>query len=362
MKFTIKQNELKYIADIIGGVIPKKNIKPILSGVKIYNKNDRVIFEASDMESAVRIVSEAYDVKDAGQYVIDAETLKEIAKNSIATEIKIELEPNKAIAKFGTGSIKIPVMNAEDYPELNFAETGEEIKITADMFHDMADKTVFSASNDEMQRNLNGVLWEFDGQTFKMVTADSYRMAVAQRLLDRGEQINMNMFVPLKAIRQMQKLIKKDAVVRYDSKSITFAQQRVTFSTRLMDVQFPNYKNVLPVAFQTEITVNRKELIDAVKLIAVIAKGKGDTVKFDIQGDVLSVTARSQDRGDGDVKLMIEKLGKDMLIAFDPHYLIEGLSKYELEEITLKFVDENNAMQTGDEHDLHIIMPVKIRS
>ena len=362
MKFTIKKEELKYIAEIIGATIPKKAIKPILSGVKIYNKNDRIIFEATDMESSVRIISEAYDVKEAGQYVIDAETLKEIAKNSIANQINFELEKNKAVAKFGTGLIKIPVMNAEDYPALSFAEAGDEIKMSADMFKEMTDKTVFSASGDEMQRNLNGVLFEFDGDKFKMVTADSYRMAVAQRLLDRGEQIDMNMFVPLKAIKQMQKLIKKDAVIRYDSKSITFTQHRITFSTRLMDVQFPNYKAVLPVAFQTEITVNRKELIDAVKLISVIAKGKGDTVKFDIQGDTLSVTARSQDRGDGDVKLLIKKAGKDMTIAFDPHYLIEGLSKYEPEEITLKFVDESNAMQTGDEHDLHVIMPVKIRS
>jgi len=129
-----------------------------------------------------------------------------------------------------------------------------------------------------------------------------------------------------------------------------------------MDVQFLNYKNVLPVAFQTEITVNRKELIDSIKLIAVIAKGKGDTVRFDIQGDTLSVTARSQDRGDGDVKLMIEKLGKDMLIAFDPQFLIEGLSKYDVEDIKLQFVDESNAMQTGDDYNLHIIMPVKIRA
>src|SRR6056297_3207445 len=180
MRFTINQQELKNIAEIIGATIPKKAIKPILSGVKIYNNNDRIIFEATDMESAVRIVSEAYDVKEAGQYVIDAETLKEIAKNSIANQIQFDLQENKAVAKFGTGLIKIPVMNAEDYPALNFAEAGDEIKMSADMFREMTDKTVFSASNDEMQRNLNGMLFEFDGDEFKMVTADGYRMSVAQ--------------------------------------------------------------------------------------------------------------------------------------------------------------------------------------
>jgi len=189
-------------------------------------------------------------------------------------------------------------------------------------------------------------------------------MAVAARHLDRGGQIDMNMFVPLKAVKQMLKLVKDDITLKFDTKSLTFKMAYgsfdswVTFSTRLLDVRFPNYRNVLPKDFQTELTVNRKELIDAVKLIGVIAKGKGDTVKFDIQGDTLQVTAKSQDRGDGDVKLQIKKEGKDMLIAFDPQFLIEGLSKYDVEDIKLQFVDESNAMQTGDDYNLHIIMPV----
>jgi len=368
MKFSITQNELNDIADIIGGAIPKKAIKPILSGVKIYANGGKVIFEATDMESSVRIESQATGIEGGGQYVVDASTLKEIAKNSISTLIDFELEENKVVAHLGSGEIKIPVMNANDYPELSFAELGDEINVPYKYFKDMTDKTVFCASTDEMARNLNGVLLEFEGRSFRMVTADSYRMAVAARHLDRGGQIDMNMFVPLKAVKQMLKLVKDDITLKFDTKSLTFKMAYgsfdswVTFSTRLLDVRFPNYRNVLPKDFQTELTVNRKELIDAVKLIGVIAKGKGDTVKFDIQGDTLQVTAKSQDRGDGDVKLQIKKEGKDMLIAFDPQFLIEGLSKYDVEDIKLQFVDESNAMQTGDDYNLHIIMPVKIRA
>lgn len=362
MKYTITQHEMNSIAEIIGGTIPKKAIKPILSGVKIYAQDGKVLFEATDMESSVRIESKAYDIEGTGAYVIDAETLKEIAKKSITTQIEFELEDNKAIAHLGAGQIKIPVMNAEDYPELSFAEQVDEILIPFKYFKDMTDKTVFCASTDEMVRNLNGVLWEFEGRIFRMVTADSYRMAIAQRHLDRGEQIDINLFLPLKAVKQMLKIVKDDIAIKYDSKTITFTQGNIIFATRLLDVSFPNYKTVVPERFETTIKVNRKELIDAVKLIEVIARGKGDTVKFDIKGDTLEVTAKSQDRGDGDVKLMIEHADKDVLVAFDPNFLIEGLSKYELEDIEMKFVDASNAMQIADENDIHIIMPVKIRS
>jgi DNA polymerase-3 subunit beta len=358
------------IAEIIGGTIPKKAIKPILSGVKIYAQDGKVLFEATDMESSVRIESKAYDIEGTGAYVlegtdayvIDAETLKEIAKKSITTQIEFELEDNKAIAHLGAGQIKIPVMNAEDYPLLSFAEQGDEILIPYKYFKDMTDKTVFCASTDEMVRNLNGVLWHFEGRIFRMVTADSYRMSIAQRHLDRGGQIDINLFLPLKAVKQMLKIVKDDIKIKYDSKAITFVQGNITFATRLLDVNFPNYKAVVPEQFETTIKVNRKELIDAVKLIEVIARGKGDTVKFDIQGGMLNVAARSQDRGDGDVKLMIEHSDKDILVAFDPNFLVEGLSKYDVEDIEMKFVDASNAMQTGDDKDIHIVMPVKIRS
>ncbi len=218
MKFTIRKNELTEIANTIAGVLPKKNIKPILSGVLISNENGKITFVASDMESAIRIDSDAFDISGKGKHVVDAETLREVAKNAFSEEITITIESNKAIAHIGKGNIKIPVMNADDYPDIEFADKGEEIQLPAKITQELISDVLFCASTDEMSRNLNGVLWEFEGNYLRMVTADTYRMAVAEKRIERISTGNINIFASLKTMKMMQKLIKKDLVIRYDTK------------------------------------------------------------------------------------------------------------------------------------------------
>jgi DNA polymerase-3 subunit beta len=195
-----------------------------------------------------------------------------------------------------------------------------------------------------------------------MVTADAYRMAVAEKRIERTLTRNINIFVSLKTMKMMQKLIKKDLVIRYDTKKIILKQENITFSARLMDVNFPNYKAVLPNNFATEIKVNRKELTDAIKLISVIAKNQGDTVKIDIKNNVMIASARSADRGDGEVSIEIEHEGGDIVVAFDPAFILDVLKSLDEKEVSMKFVDAENAlqMQSSDEV-LYIVMPVKMR-
>ncbi len=353
----------------IVGIIPKKNIKPILSGVKIHSKDDNIYFSATDMESSMMIKVECFDLEEQGSYVIDALTLEEISKNLLKDEVHFTLEPNKAIAHTGAGEIKIPVMNADDYPELDFDNVGEEIQLPKEKIMEMIEKVLFCASTDEMIRNLNGVLWEFSGKYLRLVSADSYRMAVTEEIVFDEERPDLSFFLSLKSMKEIQSLLKESDeehfTIKFDGKKVITRIKNILFTARLMDVSFPNYKAVLPEQFQTKIIIDRIEILKALKLINIIAKGKGDTVKLNIEENKLEISARSQDRGDGDIPYEIKQEGKDMLVAFDPVYLIEGLQHFDGAELEMNFVDENNALQINDTEIsgfLHIIMPVKIRT
>lgn len=365
----MKRNILTNSASKIVSIIPKKNIKPILSGVKIHSQDDGIYFSATDMESSIRIKVECFEKEGQGSYVIDALTLEEISKNLLKDEVHFTLEPNKAIAHTGTGEIKIPVMNADDYPELNFENVGEEIQLPKDKIKDMIEKVLFCASTDEMIRNLNGILWEFSGSYLRLVSADSYRMAVTEEVVFDQERPDLSFFLSLKSMKEIQSLLKetdeKQFTIKFDGKKVITKIKDLVFTARLMDVSFPNYKAVLPQQFQTKIIIDRKEILKALKLINIIARGKGDTVKLNIEDNKLEISARSQDRGDGDIPYEIKQEGKDMLVAFDPVYLIEGLQHFDGDEVEMNFVDENNALQINDTEIsgfLHIIMPVKIRT
>jgi len=369
MKFVMKKNILINSTSKIVSIIPKKNIKPILSGVKIHSKDEEIFFSATDMESSMMIKSEAYEKEGEGAYVIDALTLEEISKNLLKDEVFFTLEPNKAIAHTGAGEIKIPVMNADDYPELDFDDVGEQIVLPKDKIIEMIEKVLFCASTDEMIRNLNGVLWEFSGKYLRLISADSYRMAVTEEIVFDSERSDLNFFLSLKSMKEILSLLKEsdeeEFSIRFDGKKVITKIRNILFTARLMDVSFPNYKAVLPEQFQTKIIIDRAEILKALKLIYIIAKGKGDTVKLNIEDSKLEISAKSQDRGDGDIPYDIKHEGKDMLVAFDPVYLIEGLQHFKGDELEMNFVDENNALQINETEMtgfLHIIMPVKIRS
>src|SRR6056297_1717727 len=333
MKFSMKKNVLMNASSKITGIIPKKNIKPILSGVKIHSEEDSIYFSATDMESSMMIKVECYDLEEKGSYVIDALTLEEISKNLLKNEVHFTLEPNKAIAHTGAGEIKIPVMNADDYPELDFENVGESIVLLKKKVLDMIDKVLFCASTDEMIRNLNGVLWEFSGKYLRLVSADSYRMAVTEEMVFDNERSDLSFFLSLKSMKEIQTLLKESDEetfsIKFDGKKVITKIKNIFFTARLMDVSFPNYKAVLPEQFQTKIIIDRIEILKALKLINIIAKGKGDTVKLTIEENKLEISAKSQDRGDGDIPYEKKQEGKNMVVPFDPGYLIEGLQHFD---------------------------------
>lgn len=368
MKFTMKKSELVSAASKVVNVIPKKNIKPILSGIKIFEKDGAIFFNATDMESSIKIKVETIDLEGSGSYVLDAKTLDDISKNLLNDEVSFNLESSKAIAHTGAGEIKIPVMNAEDYPELDFEEIGEDIVVPREIVLRMMENVIFCATTDEMIRNLNGILWEFSGKYLRLVSADSYRMAVTEEMIYDGDSTSLTFFLSLKSMKEIQSLLKESEEdvfkIKFDGKRVITKIKNITFVARLMDVNFPNYKAVIPNSFQTKVVINRIELLKALKLIKIIAKSQGDTVRFDITDDKLLVSARSQDRGDGEIPFKIKKEGQDILVAFDPSYLVEGLQHFMSDEVELNFVDEDNALQINDQDlagFLHIIMPVKIK-
>jgi len=370
VEFLLKKKEFEKAAEKLVNVIPKKNIKPIPSGVKIFEEEGVLFFEATDMESSVKIKMGAYDLKGGGTYVVDAITLHDIAKNLLNDEVTFELESNRATAHTGTGEVNIPIMNADDFPELDFSESGEQIGINREKILNMIEKVIFCASKDEMVRNLNGVFWEFSGKYLRLVSADSFRLALAEeQLFDDDAHDSIMFLIALKSMKEIQTFLKNSDeelfTISYDGKKIRLELGNIIFASRIVESSFPDYKAVVPDSFKTRLVIKKGELLKSLRLINIITKEVGDTVKLDITDERFLLTARSPDRGDAEIPLSVKKEGQDLKIAFDPAFLIEGIQHFDNEDLELNFVDENSALQINDldlQGFVHIIMPVKLRT
>jgi DNA polymerase-3 subunit beta len=377
MKMTLNTKEMKEILKRAKKAIPKQNIKPIISGIKI-RPNGTMI--TTDMETVTVFFPEVNNIEGQGTTVIDVSVFKSLVDKIKSPRFNLEIEPNKVVITYQNITMKIPVMNPDDYPEVEIPEEGQDVLINREELYQGLTDVLFTASTDDMIRNLNGVLFEIEGHTLRMVTADSYRMSVKEIRLNTKPFENMKQFfISLKAAKQIHEGLKITQGVNvgfdFSNKHLNVflgsaeIDNRKTYKccfriiTKYMDVSFPNYKAVLPESFQTVATFNRQELLEAITTAEQIAKGKGDTIKFELNGSMKVVT-RSQDRGDFEAVLTGTREGKENTIAFDPCYIIESLKHFKNDDVVFSFVDENNALQITepDQYDyLNIIMPVKIR-
>ncbi len=370
MKFDINRSDFTYAISKVVNIIPSKNIKPILSGVLIKLEDNVVNFTATDMESSINIALNCNQYEGNGEFVIDAKTMAEVARNLLDNTVELELEGNSVRVTSGSGALKLPIMDVADYPNVVFMDSGREIVFPRETLVNMIDRVSFCASTDEYMRNLNGVFWEFSGTYLRMVTADGFRLALAEEEIKANEQGNMDEAVFLLSLKNMKEIsgFLKEMddeffTIKYDGKRIGFNFKGIKYVARIMDASFPDYKRIIPEQFKTNVVIKREEFLKHLKFASVITKSIGDSVRIEIEDSKLHLIVRSQDKGDANNTIDVEHEGANLIIAFNPRFLIEGLQHFQNEEIELNFVDSNNALQINDldvQGFIHIVMPVRM--
>lgn len=369
MKFSINRSDFTYATSKIVNVIPNKNIKPILSGTLVKLDGDIVSFTATDMESSINIEIKCNESQGSGSFVVDAKTLAEVSRNLLDNSVEMEAEGNFLKLTSGTGSLKLPVMDVEDYPNVNFMESGREITFPRETLVNMIDKVAFCASNDEYMRNLNGIFWEFSGTFLRMVTADGFRLALAEEEI-KGDDTDTDeafFLLSLKTMKEILNFLKEiddeNFSVKYDGKRIGLSFKGIKYVARIMDVSFPDYKRIIPEQFKTNVVIKRELFLKHLKFANIITRSIGDSVRIEIEDSKLKLMAKSPDKGDANITIDIEHEGANLVIAFNPRFLIEGLQHFQNDEIELNFVDSNNALQMNDldvQGFIHIVMPVRM--
>ncbi|HPE68581.1 MAG TPA: DNA polymerase III subunit beta [Thermotogota bacterium] len=371
MQFTVNRKELEYATARITNVIPAKAIKPILSGVHLFVREGKVFLQATDMEISIQVELQNTLVEGEFATVVDARTLDEIAKNSLADQVRCELEGNVLKIHTGKGFLHLPTMPAEDFPDVNFMDIGQAIVLPSEILQQMVERVIFSASPDEFMRNLNGMFWEFSGTLLRLVCADGFRLALAEEDileesetgLDEGKQF----LISLKAMKEIVHFLRENQEdtfsLLYDGKRIGFQTEKVQFVSRLLEINFPDYRRVLPSGFKTKLIADRERLLKHLKFVQIITRASGESVRLEIRDNTLRIIARSIDKGDADIPFEVEQEGKDLTIAFNPRFLIEGLQHLKGEKVEIGLVDANSPLQMNEmdiKGFLHIVMPVRM--
>jgi DNA polymerase-3 subunit beta len=378
MDVTLPKKDLLRLFGRTQGVADKKSTMPILSNVLVSAEKDGTLHaSATDLFMAVT-TSAAAEVKSTGVVAVPAKDLIERVKAMPEGPVQISSTEGATVlikAVGGKREFRLRGMPGEDFPALPKPDAkATEISIAAASLADLIARTHFSISADETRPHLNSALFEWEGETIRMVTTDGHRLSKYEIAADGGQKASFSLLVPLKGILELRRLCDELKGEKGDKEgaplkllrggpNVFFATSDSTLAIKLVDAQFPPYQQVIPQRTEHSVAVGRASMIDVLRAMSVAASERTGSVKIGVSKGVMRVTSENPDSGDALDEIPIDYAGADMTIGFNVRYLIDALSALDEDEVKLGLSGELDPVMiepASARKFLAIVMPMRI--
>jgi DNA polymerase-3 subunit beta len=266
----------------------------------------------------------------------------------------------------GNATFHIRTLRSDDFPPFPEPETDGSVQLPADAFVSTALKVAGSASRDETRPVLTGILVSASERDLRMVATDSYRLSVKETTLETPLSSAFEVNVPARALQELGRLVghgeDESLVVSVRSNQVLFTLGRVILSSRLIDGQFPNYRQLLPEAFEHELRISGPELREIVRRISLLAQ-KNAPLRLAFAPGELTVSAQTPDIGEARESLPVNFQGEPLEIGFNPEFLRDGLDAIEDADVVLKLISalRPGLLEAGDASGfVYLIMPIRL--
>ena len=369
MKINITKETLLEGIQVISTGVSSRTTLPILHNFLIETQKNKLKLVRTDMEMATVHYIKA-EVEEEGSLTVPLKEFTEIIKNlPDGKEINLYTgDNNKFHIKSGKSKFWVIGSPKSDYPPIpEIEKTGSAVLNPADL-QNMVDKTAFSASTQETRYILNGLLWNNTADSFEVVATDGGRLALACRkaLADSGE---FKIIIPTKVLTEVVRFIslvkpEKEAQIRVNvgSNQVSFEMKETTFISRLIEGNFPNYKQVIPANKNISFEVFTKELLASTRRASLCSGEFGSTVKFHVENNLLTVSSTSQNMEFTD-ELAVEYTQEPFDCAFNPQFIMDVLKNVGSEKVCFSFMNASQPVliePVGNEELKYVIMPVRI--
>lgn len=369
MQCTVSKEALSHLLYLTSTIVERKTTMPILAHVNLIAGEGSLSVLATDLEISLQGSIDA-EVKTKGSITVSAKVLYDIVRELPSESVSMTLgKGNRVEIEAGQSRFKINGVSSDEYPTVVGTELKNSTAVDAGKLFEMLDKTAYSVSIDETRYNINGVYIEAlnqGGKDFlRFVATDGHRLAMIDRPAE-GLTLTQNVIVPRKGIQELKKLLEKEdgvANVGFNEGFFTVQCGKVTMGVRLIDGQFPDYRQVVPVETKTTVTAARSELQAAVKRVSLVTTDKSKTIKFRLVGGNLVVSSSSPEYGEASESVTVKQTGEDVTIGFSARYISELLQAMPLSsEATIKLCGElGPGLFQGSEDEFYscIVMPMR---
>jgi DNA polymerase III subunit beta len=363
LKITCSRDELNRQLAIVSRAASTRTTVQVLAGVLLRSEEGKLELSATDMEISLRTPLEA-EVASEGAVVVPGKLLAELARLLPGEEVSIEHRQGEGVVEIVSGAAvyRIHTYNAEDFPRLPDPAGTTMMAIDAEAVLETAAKVSRAASRDESRPVLTGILVRFEGENLVMAATDSYRLAVKETSMS-GPGPELDAIVPARALMELSRVAQgaSDLQLGLQENQVLFASDGILLTTRRIEGQFPNYHQLLPESFESEVTLPRDELLEVVRRVSVMAQRNAPLRLRFAEGE-LTVSAQTQDVGEAHEAMPAAFSGDALDIGFNPEFLRDGIESVEGDELRLKLISPLRPavlQGTGDDFS-YLIMPIRL--
>ena len=365
MKFSINQSELQNALSVVLKGIATRSTLPILSGIYLDAKGDTLTLQATDLELSIQYAVSAL-VEEEGRAVFPGKLFSEIVKNLPDAAVHVSCENESAVITCDTSSFSIKTLEADDFPGFPHVDVQQEISIPFSQFASMVKRVARVVSKDESRAILTGVLITLEGTLLKMVATDSYRLAITEANLPEAAAEDFQAVISGSFLQEIASMPRTDDPLKLAlaENQIVVTYHDTVFINRRIEGNFPNYRQLLPDAYVTRVSLDVSHLVSGVKRTSLLGQ-TSSPVKFDINvaSQTAQLSAMAQDVGTAQETLPCEGEGEDVEIAFNYAYVLDGLQSVNTDKV---FLEVQSSLKPGifkadePENYLYLVMPVRI--
>jgi DNA polymerase-3 subunit beta len=305
-----------------------------LSGVHVLVKGETIELRATDMEIGLRVPLAGPDHARGRRRPAGAPAGRSSSAPCRATRCHSSCAPPEQDVEIvaGNATFDIRTLRLEDFPPFPEPEAEGRVQLPGKAFVETVAKVARSASRDETRPVLTGILVSASGEDLRMVATDSYRLSVKETRLESALQGSFEANVPARALQELTRIVTQaaaeDVAVSVRTNQVVFEVNGTVLSSRLIDGQFPNYRQLLPDAFEHELQLASGEITDVVRRISLLAQ-KNAPLRLAFAEGELTVSARTPDVGEARESLPVPFQGEPLEIGFNPEFLRDGLEAIE---------------------------------
>ncbi|HUT85730.1 MAG TPA: DNA polymerase III subunit beta [Elusimicrobiales bacterium] len=368
MKINSNRDKLSQAVSVVLTSVSSKATLPILQNLLMEAKDGKIKFIKTDLELATIHYISA-DVVEEGTVTLPAKEFSDII-NTMPEDKNISLNTdtsNKVHLKCSKSKFWLMGSPKEEYPIIPDLSKSEVIKEPVGILEDMIRKTIFSASTQETRYVLNGVLWMIGKKGLEMVATDGRRLALAKNEQAKTDK-DFKIIIPAKVLQELLKYLSahkpdKDEKIEIgiSSNQIGFKINETTFISRLIEGNFPNYKQVIPEKTEISFEITNTDLTAVTRRAGLCTKERGGAVKYEMKDGVLHVSASSQKMEFSD-EIKTGYKGKDFECAFNPQYILDVLKNINSPKVVFSLTNPVNPVvvePVGEKYCKYVIMPVR---